>query len=1435
MNFLRVFACVAVTVLAASYCPAQQFRKGQPKPGSLSTAALEHRLLSKRSPMLTHSTKPLPGRYLLGRASARSQELRSRVRATNRAPALPRTPTAVILPGILFRDALPGGAIANSVVTGDFNKDGHMDFVVANGGTDDLWIYFGKGDGTFELPRIIPLTRGLTPVALEAADLRGNGTLDLIVAEFDTSTIGVLLGKGDGTFGFEQIDTLPQPPSALVVGDFNHDGKLDIVSVMVTLNSNTLGVPYLATLLGNGTGSFGAPLISMNPGFYSTAGNLAAGDVNGDGLPDVLITGPGLENSEVYINAGNGTFTPGQTIVENGPFNVVLDGRLADLNGDGCVDAAVADGNGDIWIAPGDCTGKFAAPTTVPMGDSNSSLRLADLNGDGHLDLVTTAIPLIDPIYGDLAGNTLSVAFGDGHGNFTPGRDYVGTGQSYSLAIADFNGDGKPDVVSASPDTDTATVYLNDGAGTFGFPQGAWIGLPGVGVLNAPVSAPSFADVNGDGKPDVVLLDEGYNGEYFITTMLNDGTGRFSGPLASDAGITITGDWMGDYRLGDFRNTGHLDFVGIGLTLAASTGTQYVLFAPGNGDGTFGKSTLVQAPGAEAEMGIGDFNGDGKLDFVAVGPNAALTGKQVTVFLGNGDGTFRIGASVVFADTAEEVDRVFVGDFNRDGRLDVLVHTTGNGYWTTASSVWEFLGNGDGTFQSGLQLFNAFQPMTMADVNEDSVPDIVRYDFFWPDGTTETVGPAKFTTYLAQPSGAFSQSSSYAPYVGLPSQAKPYLQFGDPATSSKVADLNGDGKADEIAFQHVSLANGAAYAQVLMGNGDGTFTPTYDVFSFNKNYFFPGYAHDLDGDGRTDLLELDGATSSMHLFKGGAAPAIQIALAAEQVTSSSGCGWVFPNLPTASDRGVTLSSSVPGVSVPASLTIPAGALSQSFCYTLDSSYDWHHVFDIRAQLGSDVAVAYASQSYVVGFSEALSPSTDQVIYPTQSTSPVTVSLTSSQGYASTVHLTCEGLPAGATCAFGSNTLSVSPSALASTTVVVHTLNTTQGGGPVIVVADDGNVTKRQAFNLTVQPLVVDAIGSAPQSTSPGNATASILIVGIPPYQPSCSGFPAGLTCAFSGAQLPYPSNTDLGVNISVPAGLAPGAYPFTVRVASGPTTASVAFTLTITDFSLQPPTTSSDWGIAGSAVKVYVGLQPINGFNGVVNLACSTDFGGACTGGGAGVGGASTLSALSLSVPAAVPTGAHTLTVVAVAGQVTHTAQFPFYVADYSGSLSSPSLTLTRGGNTSVTATVSVTTGFDASVSFSCSGTPELSCAFTPSTIQPTATSPSTANLTIIAGMSASARPRRNGTSAGVLAFGLIFPFGLALGIVGGKPRRVLHTAAVVLVVALILTSLSCGGGSGSSGGGGSGSNKYSLTVSASAAGTNTSRALGTVNVTVNH
>ncbi len=417
--------------------------------------------------------------------------------------------------------------------------------------------------------------------------------------------------------------------------------------------------------------------------------------------------------------------------------------------------------------------------------------------------------------------------------------------------------------------------------------------------------------------------------------------------------------------------------------------------------------------------------------------------------------------------------------------------------------------------------------------------------------------------------------------------------------------------------------------------------------------------------------------------------------------------------------------------------------------------------------------------------------------------------------------------------------------MASTTVVVNTSATSQGVGPVTIVAADGNTIKRQSFNLTVQPLSVYSVGGTPGSTSPGTGTDAILVIGIPPYAPSCSGLPPGVTCTFSGDQLPYPSETTLGLTLAVPSGLNAGVYPFIVSVASGPETSSTGFTLEITDFALQAPDAFSDWVLPGGTTDVRPSVQSINDFSGKLTVTCSVDFGGSCIGGAFAVGGSvngpvATSIDLSVSAPLGATTGNHTLTVMATNGSATHTAVFPFYIADFSGSLNTSTLTIGPGSNGSLTATVNATAGFDGLVSFACTGATQVVCGFSPQTLQPTAASPQITNITVIASASSSSHVFRSSNGKTLSFLALIFPFGVVFGIAGtGRGRSV--TAGVTLVILLfVVNSLSCGGGGSGSGStpggtptGGGGSTSYTITVNATAEGSNITRALGTVNVTV--
>ena len=152
VTFHRLYPC-ALILFACSIGWTQQFRLGSPQPVDLSKAAIERHLQSKHPKIPDDASKPTPGKYLLERPAARAKQLQSRIRSAAAHHLRPQSSQSSILPGIQFRAALPGGSLATSVVAGDFNRDGHMDFVVANGGTNDLWIYLGNGDGTFQSPQ----------------------------------------------------------------------------------------------------------------------------------------------------------------------------------------------------------------------------------------------------------------------------------------------------------------------------------------------------------------------------------------------------------------------------------------------------------------------------------------------------------------------------------------------------------------------------------------------------------------------------------------------------------------------------------------------------------------------------------------------------------------------------------------------------------------------------------------------------------------------------------------------------------------------------------------------------------------------------------------------------------------------------------------------------------------------------------------------------------------------------------------------------------------------------------------------------------------------------------------------------------------------------------------------------------------------------------
>jgi FG-GAP-like repeat len=382
-----------------------------------------------------------------------------------------------------------GGRNSESVAVADVNGDGKPDILVTNlcGGytnttcpPETVSVLLGNGDGIFQAA--VPYNSGASGAsAVAVADVNSDGKPDLIVGfsayvnPFNASAVSVLLGNGDGTFQTAQLfSSGGLGVHSVAVADVNGDGKPDLL--VANQADGTVAV-----LLGNGDGTF------QTAQAFGTGGqnvfSVAVADVNSDGKPDLLVTnfcgsssicGPqGISSPgsvSVLLGNGDGTFQAAAPYGSGGELTYGL--AVADVNGDGKPDLLVANfcaagvsncgqvgtfSTGSVGVLLGNGDGTFQAASSFGSGGYGAlSVAVADVNGDGKPDVQVTNGCISGPT--NCANGTVGVLLGKDDGTFQAAQLFSAGASPVSIAVADVNGDGKPDLGVANDDSTYSSV-----------------------------------------------------------------------------------------------------------------------------------------------------------------------------------------------------------------------------------------------------------------------------------------------------------------------------------------------------------------------------------------------------------------------------------------------------------------------------------------------------------------------------------------------------------------------------------------------------------------------------------------------------------------------------------------------------------------------------------------------------------------------------------------------------------------------------------------------------------------------------------------------------------------------------------------------------------------------------------------------------------------
>jgi hypothetical protein len=754
------------------------------------------------------------------------------------------------------------GSNPYNVAVGDFNGDGKLDIVSADYSAAQIGVFLNNGDGTFAAR--VPYTTVSGARSVACGDFNGDGKPDIVSADFSGTSISVFINNGDGTFAARVPYATGSNPISVSVGDFNGDGKLDIVSADYV--ANEIGV-----FLNNGNGTF-AVRAPYTTGSFPVG--VAVGDFNSDGKPDIVSADNNSSQIGVFLNTGNfpqiAVGKLNQALVFNTASTITSANSQFAFSSDSALQSSNAARTLALWFktASSSSTGRYQYAFTYGTNSSSQAVQLG-VGTDGTIG--TNALFL--SVNGTILGTTPNLHDNQWHhaaatyngttwflyldGIFKTsqaittntvktgiaylGKNLIGDSNfwngslddlriyNYALSATEVASLGKTSTVAVgispikkavgsdlmaywsfdgkSMSTSTITDLSGNGRTASGTTRTVSFAnrVPYTdGATSYPYSV-ATADFNGDGKVDIVTADS-YNfagSQGTLSVFMNNGNGLFATRTA-----TFAGNYYATYvSPGDFNNDGKMDFVSTNWT-----DTALIQIFTNSGNGTF--TSAGAGTGAATRMyetAVADLSGDGWPDIVTAAGNAF----PVRVFINNANGTFQSGVGY----TAAGPYKLAVGDFDNDGKIDIV---TANSE-TKTISILRNLGSGTFAAKADYTANTDYpQDVSVADFNGDGYQDVVT-----PDGSAN-----QMSVYLNSGTGTFPTHTSYT--------------TGTYPNGVSVGDFNGDGKPDIVTDD-----NGGTIS-VFLNNGNGTFASRISYTTGTSPY---GVAvADFNGDGKSDIV-----------------------------------------------------------------------------------------------------------------------------------------------------------------------------------------------------------------------------------------------------------------------------------------------------------------------------------------------------------------------------------------------------------------------------------------------------------------------------------------------------------------------------------------------------------------------------------------------------